>query len=187
MYLPRAATINAVEAPQSAHTHEHTHEGESGCSRGEEVQAAFHDHTITSTILEGLPNSTHQVSLPLLEKWLQELLWTDIYDDADGKVKSMDTVLANSSTLNGGDAVSDDTAAATSKGQEIFRMKACLSVQGSEEKQFVQVVQQMYDLFTGEPWSAEEERASRVVVIGRHLDVPRLEEGFAKCFVKVAQ
>eukprot|EP00892_Ulva_mutabilis_P008540 jgi/Ulvmu1/6058/UM027_0036.1 len=63
---------------------------------------------------------------------------------------------------------------------DIYRVKGLLSVAGSSRKYGLQAVHELYDVAEGPPWAEDEERCTRVVVIGRRLDQVQLEESLRR-------
>jgi G3E family GTPase len=66
------------------------------------------------------------------------------------------------------------------EGQNIFRMKGILAVQGRTERYVFQGVHMLMDGRPDRPWGGEP-RESRLIFIGRDLDRRKLNEGFASC------
>jgi G3E family GTPase len=66
------------------------------------------------------------------------------------------------------------------EGQNIFRMKGILAVQGRSERFVFQGVHMLMDGRPDRPWGADK-RESRIIFIGRDLDRKKLNEGFAAC------
>jgi G3E family GTPase len=66
------------------------------------------------------------------------------------------------------------------EGQNIFRMKGILAVQGRSERFVFQGVHMLMDGRPDRPWG-DEKRESRIIFIGRDLDRQKLNEGFASC------
>jgi len=64
-----------------------------------------------------------------------------------------------------------------SRGQDIFRMKGVLSIQGEDRQYVFHGVHMMFDGRAGRAWGAQERR-NRLVFIGRNLDRAELEAGF---------
>ncbi|KAK9667737.1 hypothetical protein RND81_13G008000 [Saponaria officinalis] len=69
------------------------------------------------------------------------------------------------------------------KGEDLYRYKGILSVNGSNERYVLQGVHTMIDGCPGKTWSPEEKRISKLVFIGRHLDEIALRKGFKGCLV----
>lgn len=66
------------------------------------------------------------------------------------------------------------------KGQDIFRSKGVLAVEGMDERY---VFQGVHMLFTGQadrPWGTEA-RTNKLIFIGRDLDRDQLNAGFSAC------
>ena len=66
------------------------------------------------------------------------------------------------------------------EGQNIFRMKGILAVQGRAERYVFQGVHMLMDGRADRPWGTEP-RENRLIFIGRDLDRRKLNEGFAAC------
>ena len=66
------------------------------------------------------------------------------------------------------------------KGQDIFRMKGVLAVQGRSQRIVFQGVHMLMDGGAGRPWG-DDPRESSLIFIGRHLDRKALNEGFRNC------
>jgi G3E family GTPase len=66
------------------------------------------------------------------------------------------------------------------EGQNIFRMKGILAVQGRSERYVFQGVHMLMDGRPDRPWGSEK-RENRIIFIGRDLDRKALNEGFASC------
>jgi G3E family GTPase len=66
------------------------------------------------------------------------------------------------------------------EGQNIFRMKGILAVQGRAERYVFQGVHMLMDGRPDRPWGSDP-RESRLIFIGRDLDRQKLNEGFASC------
>ena len=64
-----------------------------------------------------------------------------------------------------------------SRGQDIFRMKGVLNVQGEDRRQVFHGVHMMFDAQADRPWGAAK-RMNHLVFIGRGLDRAELEAGF---------
>lgn len=71
------------------------------------------------------------------------------------------------------------------KGADVLRVKGVLAVAGDAEDRrcVVQGVLDTYTIAPGAPWTPEESRASRLVVIGQKLDRKELKRGFQRCLV----
>jgi len=67
-----------------------------------------------------------------------------------------------------------------SQGQDIFRMKGILNLQGKDERFVFQGVHMLFDGRPDRPWGAEP-RHSTLIFIGRRLDREALTQGFRRC------
>jgi len=70
---------------------------------------------------------------------------------------------------------------ATEFGARIFRMKGILAVWGDPDRFIFQGVQTELEIRPGSAWPEGEERANRLVLIGRNLDAERIKQVFADC------
>ena len=68
-----------------------------------------------------------------------------------------------------------------SKGQDILRSKGILDFKGSDKRFVFQAVHMIKDGDFQRPWRADEKHVSRLVFIGRDLDLPALQQGFESC------
>ncbi|KAF5936469.1 hypothetical protein HYC85_027598 [Camellia sinensis] len=69
------------------------------------------------------------------------------------------------------------------KGDDLYRMKGVLSVNGSDECYVFQGVQSSLDGCPGKAWGPDEKRINKLVFIGRNLDETALRKGFNDCVV----
>ncbi len=69
------------------------------------------------------------------------------------------------------------------QGQDIFRMKGILNVQGQDRRFVFQGVHMLMDGRLDRAWLPEEPRRNELVFIGRNLDREALQRGFRECFV----
>jgi G3E family GTPase len=69
------------------------------------------------------------------------------------------------------------------QGQDIFRMKGILSIQGEKNRFVFQGVHMLFDGKADRPWYPQETRKNELVFIGRNLDETQLKEGFRDCLV----
>jgi G3E family GTPase len=67
------------------------------------------------------------------------------------------------------------------KGQNILRSKGILDIKNREERMAFQAVHMVMEGDFQRPWKSDEKRFSRIVFIGRNLDEPELQRGFAGC------
>ncbi|XP_028754709.1 uncharacterized protein LOC114714169 [Neltuma alba] len=69
------------------------------------------------------------------------------------------------------------------KGEDLYRMKGVLSVDGSDQRYVLQGVHSMMDGCPGKTWGPEEKRMNKLVFIGRNLNETALRKGFKGCLV----
>ncbi|KAK7278708.1 hypothetical protein RJT34_23744 [Clitoria ternatea] len=69
------------------------------------------------------------------------------------------------------------------KGEDLYRMKGVLSVDGSEQRYVLQGVHSILDGCSGKAWEPNEKRVNKLVFIGRNLDETALRKGFRGCLV----
>ncbi|XP_014507509.1 uncharacterized protein LOC106767183 [Vigna radiata var. radiata] len=69
------------------------------------------------------------------------------------------------------------------KGEDLYRMKGVLSVDGSDQRYVFQGVHSMLDGCPGKTWEPNEKRTNKLVFIGRNLDETALRKGFRGCIV----
>ncbi|KAE9614451.1 hypothetical protein Lal_00012272 [Lupinus albus] len=67
------------------------------------------------------------------------------------------------------------------KGEDLYRMKGVLSVDGSNQPYVFQGVHSMLDGSLGKTWEPQEKRINKLVFIGRNLDEVALRKGFKGC------
>ncbi len=66
-------------------------------------------------------------------------------------------------------------------GNELYRFKGILSVQGEDKQVVLQGVHMLYEMKPGKAWSLDEKRKSTIVFIGKNLDRNILTQGFLMC------
>ena len=121
-----------------------------------------HSNVTTITLISKIP-----VDLPTFNQWLGEIIWIEP-DDEEEENEEDKKMTSTDNDTNGSKPT-----------PQIFRMKGIISVVNDDKKYILQAVN---DLFECEPlddetegmWGKEEERISRIVVIGRYLDSLRL-------------
>ena len=121
-----------------------------------------HSNVTTITLISKIP-----VDLPTFNQWLGEIIWIEP-DDEEEENEEDKKMTSTDNDTNGSKPT-----------PQIFRMKGIISVVNDDKKYILQAVN---DLFECEPlddetegmWRKEEERISRIVVIGRYLDSLRL-------------
>jgi G3E family GTPase len=67
------------------------------------------------------------------------------------------------------------------QGQNIFRMKGILNIQGQEQRFVLQGVHMILDARLDRVWRIDEERKNELVFIGRDLDEVQLRQDFQHC------
>ena len=67
------------------------------------------------------------------------------------------------------------------KGQDIYRMKGIIHVQGQDCRFVFQGVHMLFDGRLDRPWKQQEQRCSQIVFIGKNLNRAELESGFRSC------
>ena len=154
-----------------SHPHDHsTHEHSTANSDGSNTHShSNHSNVKTVTLVSKVP-----VDLSTFNQWLGETIWVEPEDDSDeemlGEPTSEGHGLSTSSPSG-----SEPESIVSKRVPQIFRMKGIVSVSNDDKKYILQAVN---DLFECEPlqdekegfWGKDEERVTRVVVIGRFLD-----------------
>jgi G3E family GTPase len=69
------------------------------------------------------------------------------------------------------------------QGQDIFRMKGILNIDGENERFVFQGVHMIFEGQRDRPWKPNEIRNNQLVFIGRNLDENQLHAGFESCLV----
>lgn len=70
------------------------------------------------------------------------------------------------------------------KGADILRSKGVLAVEGDDRRLVFQGVHMLMDFEPGQAWRDGDKRVSKLVFIGRKLDVDALKRGFQACAQK---
>ena len=70
------------------------------------------------------------------------------------------------------------------KGQDIFRFKGVLNIQGRDERVVAQGVHMISTMAVDRPWKPDEPRVSEMVFIGRNLDAEELRSGLSECRIR---
>jgi len=70
------------------------------------------------------------------------------------------------------------------KGNDIYRMKGVLSVQGMPQRFIFQGVHMVFDGNMGSKWRSEEKRINKLVFIGKNLDRELLSSGVQSCLAQ---
>lgn len=192
-YSAEAAQSAVAVAAAAAHDHKkvsghahagHAHgghdcSGDDHCShpdhsRKEDMKKSaecVHDRAITSCILE----VSGELSMKALRQWLADLLWHGDNEVTAGQ--SLKGEVKTAAEIRG-------VTAARSTRTEVFRMKGLMRVDGSNKRQYLQAVQEMFEVTEGPEWTkAEAGVNSKVVVIGKNLDSKQLQTGLEACQV----
>ena len=69
------------------------------------------------------------------------------------------------------------------QGQDIFRMKGILNIEGENNRFVFQGVHMLFDGRADRPWKPTETRKNELIFIGRNLDETQLKAGFRACLV----
>jgi G3E family GTPase len=85
--------------------------------------------------------------------------------------------------LHGGIFMAWYRALTTNRGPDLLRGKGILCFDGEDRRVVVQSVHMLVDLDRQRAWRANEQRRSRLVLIGRNLDETKLREDFLECQV----
>ncbi|MFY7929216.1 MAG: CobW family GTP-binding protein [Oligoflexus sp.] len=83
--------------------------------------------------------------------------------------------------LNGGRAQNWLSRLLRDQGQNIFRMKGVLAIEGETERMVLQGVHMLMNAAPGQAWRESEVRKSKLIFIGRQLDRQGLEKGLKEC------
>ena len=70
------------------------------------------------------------------------------------------------------------------KGQDIFRFKGVLNVQGMDQRVVAQGVHMISSMAKDRTWEDDEPRVSEMVFIGRNLDAEELRSGLSGCRIR---
>lgn len=94
---------------------------------------------------------------------------------------SLDTVsLMFDAAFDQARLVSYLTAFLAERGDDVFRLKGILAIDGDDRKGVLQAVHRIFDIRPANPWGQDKPN-SRMVFIGRNLDRASLEAGMASC------
>ncbi|KAL5794682.1 hypothetical protein ACOSP7_003276 [Xanthoceras sorbifolium] len=69
------------------------------------------------------------------------------------------------------------------KGEDLYRMKGILAVNGSDQRYVFQGVHSTLEGCPGKTWGADEKKINKLVFIGRNLDETALRKAFKGCLV----
>jgi G3E family GTPase len=100
------------------------------------------------------------------------------HDESVGSIALVSTGAMNIEKVN--DWLSELLA---TQGQNIFRMKGILNIDGQDRRFVVQAVHMLMDGKPDRLWRSDETRKSELVFIGRDLDEANLQKSFNKCHV----
>ena len=78
-----------------------------------------------------------------------------------------------------------DTEEAAAPAAVIFRMKGLLNIAGSAKQHVLQAVGQLYEVSPAGLWPASATRVSRVVVIGKGMDMHALQVQLTACEAQI--
>jgi len=167
-----------------------------------------HSHTAAVSTVSLTVNGT--VDISKVNKWLASILWPN-QDEKDQVLRAMLENSDMDGISDGAKTQSDHVKESTVKPthQQIFRIKGILSVRhapesdemlnlssnnelidadGVDRRRFI--VQAVHDLWDIHPsssidlqWNSAEDRCSKLIVIGRYLQVSELQDGFEACRV----
>jgi G3E family GTPase len=155
-----------------SHPHDHsTHEHSTANSEGSNTHShSNHSNVKTITLVSKAP-----IDLATFNQWLGETIWVEPDDDSDEEMSGEPTSEGHDLSTSSSPSGSEPESIVSKRVPQIFRMKGIVSVINDDRKYILQAVN---DLFECEPlqdekegfWSKDEERVTRIVVIGRFLD-----------------
>jgi hypothetical protein len=164
-------------------------------------------HTHTNSIGTLALIEEGSVDLKKMNTWLASVLWPD-QDEHDRVLKAQLDGLEKLNQITTEELIEHRRKKILGGSMHIFRVKGILSVihpfgyedermdvieeNGLDKRRYiVQAVNDLWDILPASDslnWSntlgAPEERISKLVVIGRHLDRKELMEGFKSCFIR---
>ncbi|KAJ3233345.1 hypothetical protein HDU81_002326 [Chytriomyces hyalinus] len=137
------------------------------------AHAANRKHQVdesVKTVMFQIP-VTLTVDMPLLETWLQKLLWT----------RSIPSPEPETSPSSSNSALVQPASSANNN-IDVIRLKALLHI-GGRKKKVIQAVHELYDKFDAGEWRADDvmEDGGKVVLIGRGLNKSALCDSFLSC------
>lgn len=180
------------QSSTSEHDHHHSHDHDHGedCAICQK-EPAVHKHTSGITSFALIEEGT--LDLQKLNRWLASALWPN-QDATNAKLQAMiqdDAKVAAHQSLEDG-------------AQRVFRIKGVVSVRQylasdtydvkyvedddiTDKRRFIlQSVHDLWDLYPANDalqWQADEQRTSKVIIIGKNLDEASLRQGFRECLV----
>lgn len=100
------------------------------------------------------------------------------HDETVGSVAIVESGVLNGERLNNwiGELLRN-------QGQDIFRMKGILNIEGEDHRFVFQGVHMLFDGKADRPWKSDEIRKNELVFIGRNLDEAQLKAGFRACLI----
>ncbi|KAJ3069983.1 COBW domain-containing protein 1 [Podochytrium sp. JEL0797] len=138
------------------HDHTHAHDEEESSKHAEKQHKKHKVDESVKTIMFTVP-PTAIVSMPRLETWLQQVLWS----------KTIPTPPTSTPSTTSQPLIPP----------QVIRLKALLHT-GSRRKTVIQAVHELYDKFEAGVWKDGEECVGKVVLIGRALDRESVKESF---------
>lgn len=204
----KLATTTMTEGDKHNHSHSHDHghgheHNDHDCVQCKKDLFLVKEHTHTSAVSTVAFTEKGTMDLEKLNAWLAATLWPN-QDEKDEVLRSRleksleENTDADAPKRYGGDAIVDDGQ------QHIFRIKGIVSARCNQDKVEEKdweccdpetgvssrryIIQAVYDLWecysSREYFGADEDRACKLVVIGRHLHREELLEGFRSCLIK---
>jgi G3E family GTPase len=217
--LSEILNIHAFEAPdthktitsmQNSHSLHDSHacSGEN-CADHSSIPVESHPHDLTiGNLVFDCADSSRFVDLERLKAWLAELLWANLYSDAPMNIRSENNSnIVETPDKSGGYLQKIDTN--SGRENEIFRLKAILSVKNDRHAYFLQAVQELFDITRGGTWDQPNNSKintdnavlhtvqpsfiasggtlglphTKLVIIGRKLNERKLRQSFDAIFV----
>jgi G3E family GTPase len=173
----RAFNTHSVDAPATSMSDTPAHQCTSECSHA--ASPCAHDDSIRTLVLEQR-DANVRIDLIKFRQFLADLLWEPAangYAPAQ-EIFRMKAVLHS---LPDSDSESDDEFSSDSDSSESDQQ----SVSTSGSRHYLQAVQQLFEIERGLPWAHSEVPFTRMIVIGRHIDEPRLSAAFAKSWIRL--
>lgn len=153
------------DCTHESHSHDHKHDHDHESHSHAHAHAHDHDH-------ECGPDCTHESHSHEQPK----------HDD---RVSSMSFVLEGDMDLDKINFVLGTLL--NTRGEDIYRMKGILSIQGIDQRYIFHGVHQMFDGDLDREWNPDEKRVNRIVFIGKYLEREDLEDCLQRCLAKTPQ
>ena len=172
--LTKMSSVENHHEHEHEHHHDHDHgpaHGEPGHIHDEHCGHDHHDHGHAHGPAHGEPGHVHD-----------EHCSHQINPIHDEEIKSVS--LSTTRPLDGVKFTQWLDKLLAEKGQDILRAKGILNVAGEEKRLVFQAVHMILEGDLQQPWREGEERVSRAVFIGRHLDQAALKAGFEATIVQ---